>query len=128
MRDDDRRVEDQSWADNQNLVLASGVAGLALVGLLVFAVIRVSEGSVDPPPVRAPDASVDTTESSYTTPTSSTSYSLPSVQTSEFTPGPVSPPPAEAPEAGDPPSTQATPTTIYNPYAPTTSAGSAGHI
>ncbi len=128
MRDDDRRVEDHSWADNQNLVLASGVAGLALVGLLVFAVVRVSEGSVDPPPVRSTDASVGTTESSFTTPSSSTSYTLPSVQTSEFTPGPVTPPPPGSPEAGDPSSTSATPTTIYNPYAPTSSAGSAGHI
>jgi hypothetical protein len=125
---DDRPPRDESWHDSQPLVLASGVAALALVGLLVFAVMRVSDSSVDPPEVGYPDTSVATTESSYTTPTSTTSYPAPSVQTSEFTPPPAAPPTDAPPGGGDQPTTVDTPTTIYNPYAPTPSSGSAGHI
>jgi hypothetical protein len=126
--DDDRRVGDESWHDSQPLVLASGVAALALVGLLVFAVMRVSDNSVDPPDIRYPDTSASTTESSFTTPTSTTSYTSPSVQTSEFTPPPPAPPPDAPSEGGDQPSPVDTPTTIYNPYAPAPTSGSAGHI
>ena len=52
----------------------------------------------------------------------------PSVQTSEFAPAPAGPPPDAPSHGGAPPSTVDTPTTIYNPYAPPTSQGSAGHI
>jgi hypothetical protein len=126
--DDDRRVGDESWHDNQPLVLASGVAALALVGLLVFAVMRVSDDSVDPSDVSYPDTSANATESSFTTPTSTTSYPAPSVQTSEFIPPPTPPPPDAPSEGADQPTTVDTPTTIYNPYAPAPSSGSAGHI
>jgi hypothetical protein len=129
--DDDRRVDDEPWYDNQTLVLASGVAGLVLVGLLIFAVVRVADHSVDPPDIRDLDSSVATTGSSFTTSTTTTSYSVPSVQTSELGPAPAGPPPPPAAppsEEGAQPSTADTPTTIYNPYAPATSTGSAGHI
>jgi hypothetical protein len=123
-------TDDEPWHENQGLVVASGVAGLALVGLLVYAVMRVSDSSVDPPNVVYPDTSVATT-TSFTTPSSTTSYSNPSVQTSELGPpvpaGPP-PPPDAPPDGGDQPSTVDTPTTIYNPYATPTSQGSAGHI
>jgi hypothetical protein len=128
--DDDRRTGDEPWYDNQPLVLASGVAGLLLVGLLVFSVIQVSHGSVDSPDLRLPDTSETTAETSYTTSTTTTSYLPPSVQTSEFGPPPAAPPPPDAPppDGGDQPIPNDAPSTIYNPYAPTTTAGSAGHI
>lgn len=110
------------------MVLASGVAALALVGLLVFAVMRVADNSVDPPNVVFPDTSVAST-TSFTTPSSTTSYTTPSAQTSEFTPPPA-PPPAPPSDGGpvDQSDAPTAPTTIYNPYATPTSQGSAGHV
>ena len=105
--------------------MASGVAALGLVGLLIFAVVRVADNSVDPPHVVYPDTSVAIT-TSFTTSSSTTSYTTPSVQTSEFTPPPAPSPPAPPPDDGGPTSTPDTSTTIYNPYAPT--SGSAGHV
>jgi hypothetical protein len=125
--DDDRRPGDEPWYDNQALVLGSGVGALLLIVLLCYAVLRVSDSSVEHPDVVPPDTSAATT-TSYTTPSSTTSYTTPSVQTSEFAPAPAGPPPDAPSDGGAPPSTADTPTTIYNPYAPPTSQGSAGHI
>jgi cytoskeletal protein RodZ len=129
--DDDRRPGDEPWYDNQGLVVGSGIAALLLVGLLVYAVMRVSDSSVEPPNAVFPDTSAaDTT--SYTSSSSTTSYTTPSVQTSELGPAGPPPPPGDAPPPPDGPADQSdastTPTTIYNPYAPPTSQGSAGHI
>lgn len=127
MWDDDRRPGDEPWHDNESVILASGVGALALVGLLVFAVTRVSDNSVDPPNVGYDTSVAGTT--SFTTPSSTTSYTTPSVQTSEFTPEPAQPPDAPSNDGpGDQSEPPAAPTTIYNPYAPPTSQGSAGHI
>ena len=127
MWDDDRRPGDEPWHDNQSVILASGVGALALVGLLVFAVMRVSDNSVAPPNVGYDTSVAGTT--SFTTPSSTTSYTTPSVQTSEFTPEPAQPPDAPSNDGpGDQSEPPAAPTTIYNPYAPPTSQGSAGHI
>jgi hypothetical protein len=120
-------TDDEPWHENQGLVVASGVAGLVLVGVLVYAVMRVSDSSVDPPNVVYPDTSVAPT-TTFTTPTTTTSYSKPSVQTSEFTPAPAGPPPDAPSGGGDLSPIVETPTTIYNPYATPTSQGSAGHI
>jgi hypothetical protein len=120
-------TDDEPWHENQGLVVASGVAGLVLVGVLVYAVMRVSDSSVEPPNVVYPDTSVAPT-TSFTTPTTTTSYSTPSVQTSEFTPAPAGPPPDAPSGGGDLSPIVETPTTIYNPYATPTSQGSAGHI
>ena len=128
MWDDDRRPGDEPWHDNQSVILASGVGALALVGLLVFAVLRVSDNSVEPPNVVYPDTSVAAT-TSFTTPSSTTSYTTPSVQTSEFTPAPAQPPDSPSNDGpGDQSEPPTAPTTIYNPYATPTSQGSAGHI
>jgi hypothetical protein len=130
--DDDRRPLDERWHDNQGLVWASGVAGLVLIGVLVYAVVQVSQSSVDAPDIRYPDTPTSTVETSYTTPTTTTtSYLPPNVQTSEINPGPAAPPPDAPTDGGDtagPGDTPTTPTTIYNPYAPTTTTGSAGHV
>ena len=127
MWDDDRRPGDEPWHDNQSVILASGVGALALVGLLVFAVMRVSDNSVESPNVGYDTSVAGTT--SFTTPSSTTSYTTPSVQTSEFTPEPAQPPdPPSNDGPGDQSEPPAAPTTIYNPYAPPTSQGSAGHI
>ncbi len=89
------------------------------------AVIRVSRDSVDPPAVVFPSTSVATTPGvDGQRPSTSTSYLVPSVQTSEATGPPVTAAPPEPPTgrfgpAGSRPRT--TPTTIYNPYATSTS-------
>jgi len=117
--------------DNHSLVWAAGVAALLLVALLVYAVVRVSDESVDRPAVVFPSTSVATTPGSgLKTPSSSTSYSVPRVTTSqEFAP----PAPSSTSEESEEPDDEADEaseeeeTTIFNPYA-TTTTGSAGAI
>lgn len=100
---------------------------MVLLALLLWAVIRTADKSSRPPePVEFAPSSA--TSSTYTTkPTSSTSYSVPRVQTSQDNPVVTGPPgesPAEAP--GDTETTD-TPTTTSNPYV-TTTPTNAGHI
>lgn len=100
---------------------------MVLLALLLWAVIRTADKSSRPPePVEFAPSSA--TSSIYTTkPTSSTSYSVPRVQTSQDNPVVTGPPgesPAEAP--GDTETTD-TPTTTSNPYV-TTTPTNAGHI
>jgi cytoskeletal protein RodZ len=129
VRFDDEQPDGAPWHENHALVLASGVAALLLLALLVYAVVRVSDASVEPPSQPYLDTPSSATSSSYTTSsTTSTSYSVPSVQTSDLGGAPAGPPPPPPPDDGGPPSTADTPTTIYNPYATPTSTGSAGHI
>lgn len=106
-------------------MLAAGVAALILLAMIVYAVIRTSDGSKTPETVPPPPASA--TSSTYTTPsTSSTSYSVPRVQTSQDNPV-VTGPPAESTEGPDDQGTTEPPTTFTNPY-PTTTPTNAGHI
>jgi cytoskeletal protein RodZ len=125
--DEDAR---QHWHDHRGVVWAAGAAALALVGLLVFAVIRTSGDSSRPPSFAPPDTSDTSSEpSTWTTSSTTTSYTVPSVQTSEPD-VPATGPPTEAPTADDSgPDTETTTTstTIYNPYN-TTTPTNAGHV
>ena len=119
--------DDGSWQDQQPLILAAGGAGLVLLALLVWAVIDTSANSRVPDTVQfAPSSAASST---YTTKsTSSTSYSVPRVQTSQdnpVVPGPAGSTPTDAP--GGPGTTAETPTTTTNPYV-TTTTSIAGHI
>jgi cytoskeletal protein RodZ len=119
----------QDWHDRQGVMWAAGAAALALVGLLVFAVIRASDDSSRPPNFAPPDTSEATSEpSTWTTSTSSTSYTVPTVQTSEPdapAPGPATPAPTD--DSGPDTDTPATSTTTSNPYN-TTTPTNAGHV
>lgn len=130
MTHDDEQVGGENWHDNQAAVVTAGLAALVLLGLLVYGVMRVSRDSTDrPPQVVYPSTSVATTPASGLKTPTSTSYRVPSVQTSQETGPPVTGPPADSPsgDSGDSGITQDTPSTIYNPYTTTTSAN-AGHI
>lgn len=133
MTHDDEQVGGENWHDSQAAVVAGGLAALVLLGLLGYGVMRVSRDSMDRPhQVVYPSTSVATTPSSGLKTPTSTSYPVPSVQTSQETGPPVTGPPTESPSdspdgPGDSDGTQDTPTTIYNPYTTTTTAN-AGHI
>jgi cytoskeletal protein RodZ len=117
--------DDGSWHDQQPVIVAAGIAGLVLLALLVWAVIRTADNSSRPPePVDVAPSSA--TSSTYTTgSTTSSRYTVPSVQTSQDNPV-VTGPPESTPEGpgGDGPSTA---TTTTNPYL-TTTPTNAGHI
>jgi hypothetical protein len=125
VNDEDERLD---WHDHPGVIWAAGVAALALVGLLVYAVIRVSGGSSLLPGDAPPAPSYATTSSTSTGTSTTTSYTVPSVQTSEDTGAPVTGPPPEAStEDRSGPTETTTSTTIYNPYSSTTPTN-AGHI
>jgi hypothetical protein len=127
---DDEQVSGENWHDSQAAVVAGGLAALVLLGLLVFGVMRVSRDSTDRPhEVVYPSTSAATTPASGLKTPTSTSYPVPSAQTSQDTVPPVTGLPTESPSdgPGDSGGTQGTPTTIYNPYTTTTTAN-AGHI
>jgi hypothetical protein len=130
VRDDDERGPGGHWHESPATVFAGGVAALVLLGLLGYGVMRVSRDSVDPPAVVFPSTSVATTPGSTVKTPTSTSYLVPSVQTSQATAPPVTAPPPEPPsgDSGGGVVTTDTPTTIYNPYATSSSSSSAGHI
>jgi cytoskeletal protein RodZ len=127
VKDDGGRQQD--WHDRQGVMWAAGAAAVALVGLLVFAVIRASDDSSRPPNFAPPDTSESTSEPSMWTPsTSSTSYTVPSVQTSEPdvpVPGPATTAPTD--DSGPDTDTSTTSTTTTNPYN-TTTPTNAGHV
>lgn len=119
--------DEPSWHDQQPVIVAAGVAGLLLLALLVWAVIRTADNSSGPPdPVEFPMSSA--TSSTYTTEsTSSTSYAVPSVQTSQDNPALTRPPESTAPDDGPTDDETTTSTTTTNPYL-TTTPTNAGHI
>jgi hypothetical protein len=123
---DDDRWPRASWHDSQPLVLAAGVAALLLVALLVYAVVRVSHDSLEPPGVMRPGTSVATTPGTELKTPSSTSYSVPRVTTSQES-APPPPPPAESPDEDEPSESTEQETTTYNPYT-TTTTSNAGAI
>jgi hypothetical protein len=124
--DDD---DEPQWHDQRQVVIAAGAAAVVLLALLVWGVINTSRGSMTPN-TPAPETSVATSSGSYTSKiTSSTSYSVPRVQTSQDN-GVVSGPPGESTSAevsGGRGTATDTPTTPTNPY-PTTTPTNAGHI
>jgi hypothetical protein len=114
------------WHDHPGVIWAAGVAAVALVGLLVYAVIRVSSGSPLLPDGAPTATSYATLSSTSQTTSTSTSYTVPSVQTSEDTGPPVTVASTEDnPDDSD--STTTTSTTTSNPYN-TTTPTNAGHI
>jgi hypothetical protein len=122
------------WHDNQSVVWAAGVAAVILLGALIFAVVEMSGGSTDPPGPRAPLPSYATTSGSRTSTssTTSTSYPVPSVQTTELLPGAPTAPIATTDQPTDQVTDLDTPspttsTTIFNPYV-TTTQPAAGHV
>jgi hypothetical protein len=117
----------QDWHDHPGVIWAAGVAAVALVGLLVYAVVRVSDGSSLLPGDGPPAPSYASTSSTSTTTSTSTSYPMPSVQTSEDTGPPVTVPSTEDAPGSDDSDTTTTSTTIYNPYG-TTTPTNAGHV
>jgi cytoskeletal protein RodZ len=118
----------QDWHDRQGIMWVAGVAALALVGLLIVAVIRASDDSTRPPNFAPPDTSESTSEpSTWTISTSSTSYTVPSVQTSEPDVPAQGPPSAPPTDDSGPDTDTATSTTIDNPYN-TTTPTNAGHV
>ena len=106
-----------SWRDQPGVTWAAGAAAIGLIALLVFAVIRTSTSSQLPGDF-SPATSSDTAESSLVTATTSTSYAMPSVLTSEGTGPAVSAPPTVAPPSED--TVTSTTTTTQNPYVTTT--------
>lgn len=124
MIDEDRQPD---WHDHPGVIWAAGAAALALVGLLVFAVLRVSGGSSLLPGDAPPVPTYATTSSSDKSTSTSTSYTVPSVQTSEDTGPPVTIPSTEDDSGSDDSESTTTSTTIYNPYG-TTTPTNAGHV
>jgi hypothetical protein len=120
------RDDDGSWHDQQPVTVAAAVAGLVLLALLVWAVINTANKSSRPPePADLPASSA--TSSTYTTSSrSSTSYLMPSVQTSQDNPAVTGSPPS-TPVEGPGGDEATTSTTTANPY-PTTTPTNAGHI
>ena len=100
-RDDERPVDEQSWHDRQSVVLVGGAAAFVLVAIVAFAVIRVSRDATEPPQFFAPVPSATTSAPAIRTVTPTTSYTVPSVQTSQYNPPPAPrprpPPPRPAP-------------------------------
>lgn len=126
----DEQKPDSGWHNQASVVWAAGVAAVLLLGVLIFAVVQMSGGSpTSPPEPGAPLPSYATPSSTSGAGTSSTSYAVPSVQTSEPSPGmPTATTDQSTEQAPDTDTaTPSTPTTIYNPYVTTTNPA-AGHV
>lgn len=118
--------------EHRGAIWAAGVAAAALVGLLVFAVVRMSSSTdpVRPPGSVAPATSVAGSSATTRKTLPSTSYTVPSVQTSQAgVPVVTGPPPAptEDAPAQDDSATSSTSVTTSNPYN-TTTPTNAGHV
>lgn len=74
--------DDQSWRDDQSLIMAAGVVAAVLVAILIYAVIRTADGARVP--VSVPPPATTSIPLTYTTsPTTTPSYTTPSVETTE---------------------------------------------
>lgn len=126
--------EDDRWArfEHRGVIWAAGAAAVLLVALLVWAVVGTSTSNTVPGVAPAPPSSVPTSTSTTLRTVTGTSYPLPAPRTSQDggvpAPGAPLPPPEQEVPPGGGPSSSETPTTIYNPYAPTTTQGSADSI
>ncbi|MBJ7383590.1 MAG: hypothetical protein JHC55_03745 [Mycolicibacterium sp.] len=120
-----------AWREHQGAVWAAGVAAVLLLAVLVFAVVRTSTDAVRPGGVTTPaGSSSDRTATSPTTASPTTSYTMPNVQTSQadvLPPAGVPAPPStdRAPDGEVSPPAE---TTSADPYAPSTTSGSAGAV
>lgn len=129
MRRDDGGPAEPSWHDREPVALAAGVAAFVLLGLLVLAVIRMSSDASNPAPSFGPSGSdgATTTTSPTIKTLSSSSYPVPSVQTSQDSGAPATTSAAPPPEGSDVPDAPPPPSTIFNPYS-TTTQPNAGHV
>jgi hypothetical protein len=114
--------------EHRGVIWAAGVAAVVLLGILVFAVVRMSASmdTVRPPGSPAPPTSVAGTSATTRRTAPSTSYPVPSVQTSQAG-GPVVSDPADDAPAPDDATTSSTSATTSNPYN-TTTPTNAGHV
>ena len=123
----------KTWFERPPVIFSAGTAAIALVLVLIFAVMKTSQDSLAPPDSIAPPATSSTSQSWTPSSSTTTSYTLPSVQTSEQNLAPPAPPPAgreptgEAPAEATDSDTPTTWTTIFNPYV-TTTPPLAGHV
>jgi cytoskeletal protein RodZ len=85
--DDDRPAEPAAaqWYERPGAVFAAGVAGLAVVGLLVFAVVQTSRHSSTPSGTEGPMTSTTTTASAARSTTRTTTTASTTQTTSETT-------------------------------------------
>lgn len=123
MTDEDHRWPEEDWLHSQPVIISAGVAAVLLLCLLIYAVVRVSDSSVEPPtlPSYPATSSETSTSTSLKTVTSTTSYSVSSVQTSEPDAPTVQAPPPEPPPPSDETTEETTEeSTIPNPYVTTT--------
>jgi hypothetical protein len=130
-RDDGGPAGEPSWHDREPVALAAGVAAFVLLALLALAVIRMSNDATEPAPYLGPVGSDGTTTTTSPTikPLTSSSYAVPSVQTSQDTGAPLTTSAVAPPDGpgSDVPDAPPPPATIFNPYS-TTTQGNAGHV
>jgi hypothetical protein len=124
-------ADEPSWHDREPVALAAGVAAFVLLALLGFAVLRTSREATEPAPFYGPvpsNGAATTTTSPLIKTLTSSSYPVPSVQTSQYNPPPAPPSPSSSsePPPGGPLYPEVSPT-IFNPYAPPPSSN-AGHL
>ena len=119
-----------SWVDHDDLIWAAGLAALLLVALLVWAVLRMSTDVAERDGPSSPG--ITTTTSAGTSARVRTGWTPPSSRVPRRQPSAQSaappPPPTGSSESAAPQPESPTPTTIYNPYAPTTTVPSAGSV
>jgi hypothetical protein len=119
-----------AWHDQQPVMIAAGIAALLLIALLIYAVWRTSHPSFEPPSPGSFDTP-SSQQSGYRTTATSTSYTVPSVQTSQDNPGVTPPSSSDGPSVDEAPggggATTTTEWTPTNPYL-TTTPTNAGHI
>ncbi len=98
----------QHWSNRPQAIYAAGAAAVLLLGILIFAVMRTSEGSSEPPGTPITPSS-STPSSTYTTSsTTTTSYTTPSAQTSDQDLPPAGPPTSTG-DGSSPTTTEDTP-------------------
>jgi cytoskeletal protein RodZ len=119
--------EDTGWHNGQPVLWAAGAAAVVLLALLVFAVIRMSQGPTTTPPQPGQPLPSYATSRTTSEPPTTTSYPVPSAQTSEASPGAVTSSDVPTQQAPDPDTPSSTSTTIFNPYV-TTTQPAAGHV
>lgn len=116
--EEDRLPED--WHNSPQVAIAGGIAAVVLLCLLIYAVVQVSDDSVEPSRVPMYPTTSSATPTTLKTATSTTSYSRTSVETSE----PAVEPPPTAPTQEAP----ADEPTTTEEESTTTQSGNAGSI
>jgi hypothetical protein len=123
--------DEGSWREHAGAVWAAGIAAVLLLAVLAYAVVRTSTDAVRPGGVTTPAGSTsETTAPSSKTASPTTSYTVPNVQTSQADVLPPVAVPSAPPTEGEPDGEVSPPaeTTSVDPYAPSTTSGSAGAV